>query len=109
MKIATELLKGVLEGIVLQRIGTGETYGYEITQYLNDHGFEDVVEGTVYTILMRLEKQQLVAIEKKKSDRGPARKFYQLNAAGEERRAQFWQQWAYVSTQMTQLKEKTHD
>lgn len=108
MEIATALLKGVLEGIVLQRISVGETYGYEITQFLNEHGFADVVEGTVYTILMRLERQQLVVIEKKKSDRGPMRKFYRLNAAGQERLAEFWRQWAYVDEQLAQLKEDHH-
>ncbi len=67
MKISTEMLKGVLEGIVLQIISGGETYGYEITKELNQHGFEDLVEGTVYTILMRLEKNKLVTVEKKKN------------------------------------------
>ncbi len=57
MKGLTELLKGALEGIVLQRISKGETYGYEITSYLIDLGFEDIVEGTVYTVLLRLEKK----------------------------------------------------
>lgn len=57
MKGLTELLKGALEGIVLQRISQGETYGYEITNYLIDLGFEDIVEGTVYTVLLRLEKK----------------------------------------------------
>jgi len=106
MKISTEMLKGVLEGIVLQKIRTGETYGYEITKYLNDHGFEDVVEGTVYTILMRLEKHQLVTVEKKKSSLGPARKFYRLNAAGETTLATFWQHWAFLSAQMAKLQEE---
>lgn len=109
MKITTELLKGVLEGIVLQKISAGETYGYEITKYLNDHGFEGVVEGTVYTILMRLEKNQLVQIEKKKSELGPARKFYRLNDAGKQRLAEFWQHWQYLSELMAKLEENKND
>lgn len=52
----TEMLKGVLEGCVLEIISRKETYGYEIVKTLNALGFEDVVEGTVYTILIRLEK-----------------------------------------------------
>lgn len=64
MKGLTELLKGVLEGIVLQKIGQGETYGYEITQYLQNIGFEDIAEGTVYTVLLRLEKKELLHVEK---------------------------------------------
>ena len=55
----TEMLKGVLEGCVLEIISRKETYGYEITRRLNALGFTDVVEGTVYTILVRLEKNKL--------------------------------------------------
>ncbi len=59
------MLKGVLEGCVLEIISRGETYGYEITRRLNELGFNDVVEGTVYTILVRFEKKGLVDIRKK--------------------------------------------
>ena len=41
----TEMLKGTLEGCVLEIIGNEETYGYAITRRLNDLGFPDVVEG----------------------------------------------------------------
>lgn len=60
----TELLKGILEGLVLAIIQRKETYGYEITKILNDQGFTEIVEGTVYTILLRLEKNQWVIAEK---------------------------------------------
>ncbi|MDR1253756.1 MAG: PadR family transcriptional regulator, partial [Oscillospiraceae bacterium] len=62
MNNLTEMLKGVLEGCVLEIISRGATYGYEITRRLNALGFTDVVDGTVYTILVRLEKKQLVDI-----------------------------------------------
>ncbi|GEL12609.1 PadR-like family transcriptional regulator [Lapidilactobacillus concavus DSM 17758] len=108
MIITTELLKGVLEGIVLQRISIGETYGYEITKDLNRVGFEDVAEGTVYTILIRLEKQSLVTVTRKKSSLGPMRKFYQLNDAGRQRLENFWQQWQFLASVMTTIKEDDH-
>ena len=57
MKDITEILKGILEGCVLEIINQEETYGYEITRRLNQLGFTEVVEGTVYTILVRLEIQ----------------------------------------------------
>ena len=38
----TEMLKGVLEGCVLELISRGETYGYEITRRLNALGFTEV-------------------------------------------------------------------
>jgi len=102
----TEMLKGVLEGCVLEIISRGETYGYEITQQLRELGFSDVVEGTVYTITMRLEKNNLVNIEKKPSTMGPPRKFYTLNAAGQERLETFWEKWEFVSSKINELKTK---
>lgn len=109
MENLTELLKGVLEGCVLEIISRGETYGYEITRRLNALGFTDVVEGTVYTILVRLEKNNLVEITKKPSDMGPPRKFFTLNGAGRAQLEQFWEKWGFVATKLEQLKEASHD
>lgn len=100
----TEMLKGVLEGCVLEIIGRGETYGYEIASTLRDLGFTTVVEGTVYTILLRLEKNALVTIEKRSSTLGPPRKFYSLNEAGRTELTNFWTKWEFVSLKLTELK-----
>lgn len=102
----TEMLKGVLEGCVLEIISRNETYGYKITRKLNSIGFTDVVEGTVYTILLRLEKNCLVNIEKKPSDIGPPRKFYTLNENGVEELNKFWIKWNFLSSKINELKEK---
>jgi DNA-binding PadR family transcriptional regulator len=99
------MLKGVLEGCVLEIISRGATYGYEITRTLNALGFTDVVEGTVYTILLRLEKSKLVEIEKKPSDMGPPRKFFTLNGAGRAELRRFWDKWEFVASKLNQLKE----
>ncbi|WP_222871017.1 PadR family transcriptional regulator [Paenibacillus methanolicus] len=105
MENLTEMLKGVLEGCVLEIISRNETYGYEITRRLNALGFTDVVEGTVYTILIRLEKSKLVEVTKKPSDMGPPRKFFALNNAGREELKRFWEKWEFVSSKMNELKE----
>ncbi len=104
MENLTEMLKGSLEGCVLEIISRGDTYGYEITRRLNDLGFTEVVEGTVYTILVRLEKKKLVNIEKKPSEMGPPRKFYSLNEAGHEELKQFWRKWDFLSSKIKILK-----
>ncbi|MEV6417779.1 PadR family transcriptional regulator [Kribbella sp. NPDC051718] len=101
----TEMLKGTLEGCVLEIIAGEETYGYAITRQLNELGFADVVEGTVYTILLRLERNGLVKVTKRPSGQGPARKFYALNDAGREELAKFWVKWAYVTSRIEKLKE----
>lgn len=102
----TEMLKGVLEGCVMEIISRGQTYGYEITRKLNALGFTDVVDGTVYTILLRLEKNKLVEITKKPSDKGPQRNFFTLNDAGHEELRRFWEKWGFVASKINQLKEE---
>lgn len=101
----TEMLKGTLEGCVLQIIDKEETYGYAITRRLHELGFPDVVEGTVYTILLRLERNGLVQVTKRRSEAGPPRKFFTLNDAGREELATFWAKWQYVSSRIDKLKE----
>ena len=105
----TEMLKGVLEGCVLDIISRGETYGYEIASTLRALGFEDVVEGTVYTILLRLEKNDLVCIQKRPSAIGPPRKFYSLNEAGRAELATFWAKWDFLSRRLNELKERARE
>ncbi len=105
MEDLTEMLKGTLEGCVLHIIGSEETYGYAITRRLNDLGFTDVIDGTVYTILLRLEKNGLVHVTKRPSEVGPPRKFYALNDAGRGELATFWAKWEYLSSRLDKLKE----
>jgi PadR family transcriptional regulator PadR len=100
------MLKGVLEGCVLEIISRKQTYGYEITQQLHTIGFADVVEGTVYTILVRLEKNELVSTEKKPSEVGPPRKFYALTELGQEELKNFWSKWNFVSSKINELRSK---
>jgi DNA-binding PadR family transcriptional regulator len=104
------MLKGVLEGCVLEIISREQTYGYEITRRLNTLGFTDVADGTVYTILLRFEKSGLVDITKKPSDMGPPRKFFTLNDAGREELRLFWERWDFVASKLNKIKEgKSND
>ena len=105
MENLSEMLKGVLEGIVLEIISRGEIYGYEIVKQLNSLGFEGIVEGTVYALLMRLEKNRLVHITKKPSEIGPPRKFYSLNERGWEELASFWARWDFLNERIDILRK----
>ena len=100
MENMSEMLKGVLEGIVLERISRGEVYGYEIVKYLVRMGFEDIAEGTVYALLMRLERNRLVSITKKPSEIGPPRKFYTLNERGRDELLSFWRRWDLLRSRL---------
>ncbi|WP_310603366.1 PadR family transcriptional regulator [Anaerosporobacter sp.] len=109
MENLSEMLKGVLEGIVLEIISRGEIYGYEIVKYLAKMGFSDIAEGTVYSLLIRLERNKLVDITKKPSEIGPPRKFYTLNDQGWEELNSFWVRWDFLSDCLENLKKGWRD
>jgi PadR family transcriptional regulator, regulatory protein PadR len=64
-----------------------------------------VAEGTVYPILMRLEKKHLVEVTKVRSELGPPRKVYSLNADGRAALDSFWLRWDFVATRLHSIKE----
>jgi PadR family transcriptional regulator PadR len=102
-KQVTEMLKGILEGIVLAILSGQPTYGYEITAWLREHGFSDIAEGTVYALLVRVEQRGLVDVEKVPSEKGPPRKVYSLNAQGREHLEEFWRTWSFLTERLEKL------
>jgi len=102
-KQMTEMLKGTLEGIVLAILAVQPAYGYEITARLREQGFSDIVEGTVYALLVRIEQRGLVDVAKVPSEKGPPRKVYSLNAMGGEYLEEFWRTWSFLAERIEQL------
>ena len=80
--IPSQMLKGTLEGCILAIISRQETYGYEISQALERFGFGKIAEGTIYPLLLRLEKNGLILAEYRASELGPKRKYYKLTESG---------------------------
>ncbi|MBQ2070387.1 MAG: PadR family transcriptional regulator [Bacilli bacterium] len=93
----SQILKGVLEGCVLAVIARGETYGYEILSVLEGAGFENLMEGTLYPVLTRLEKKGLISCRKAKSPFGPMRKYYSVTKKGEVYLGEFHQSYAKIT------------
>lgn len=100
----TQLLKGVLEGCVLDMIGQKERYGYELVQTLREAGFDTIVPGTIYPLLQKLEKNQWIRGDMRPSSDGPDRKYFSLTKKGEERVSVFWQQWDDLSQKVEGIK-----
>jgi PadR family transcriptional regulator PadR len=77
-----QLLKGVLSLLLLQLLAERESYGYEVVQRLHGLGLVDVLEGSVYPALSRLEREGRLSARLVASTSGPARKYYRPTPAG---------------------------
>lgn len=92
----SQILKGVLEGCVLAVIARGETYGYEILSQLSECGFENLLEGTLYPVLTRLEKKEYISCRKAKSPYGPVRKYYSITEEGQRYHREFLENYEKI-------------
>jgi len=99
----TQLLKGSLEGCTLKVISGKTTYGYEILTLLRKCGFEGLGGGTLYPLLMRLEKNGLVRTDVTASPKGPNRKYFSLTEMGLRQLEAFEAGWRQMTRAVDQL------
>ena len=99
----TQMLKGILQGCILVILSDAEMYGYKIVESLKSYGFSDINEATVYPILTRLEKQELLRFDKRPSELGPPRKYYSITETGKKELNLFIQSWEEISDKVNTI------
>jgi PadR family transcriptional regulator PadR len=83
-----------LEYCVLALLRHGRQYGFELIRTLSESDGLLVSEGTIYPLLSRLRRDDLVTTSWQESEAGPPRRYYQLTSAGERALADFSDEWA---------------
>lgn len=77
--IAIQMRKGILEYLILLIISKGEVYASDIISHLKQHDLL-IVEWTLYPLLSRLKKDQLLTYAWIESPSWPPRKYYSLTS-----------------------------
>lgn len=92
-RAASQLRKGVLEYCVLALMRDGARYGVELLRELEETGTLATSQGTVYPLLSRLRRDELVVTTWRESTSGPPRRYYELTEAGHAALAEFTGTW----------------
>ncbi len=106
-----QILKGLLDTLVLHALQAGPNYGFGIREQLDRQfgtGADFIKEATLYPLLHRLERKGLLASHHEPGDRGSPRKYYRLTPEGTvflDRRIAEWGRVAAL-LQRTILKPK---
>jgi PadR family transcriptional regulator, regulatory protein PadR len=103
MSEKAQILKGILEWCIVKVISNNKAYGYEISQKLIEYGFQEVSEGTIYPLLLRLEKSGLISATFEESSLGPKRKYYTVTTPGEIELAAFRERWIQLADSINRL------
>lgn len=88
--------KGLLEFLVLKIVGAQSVYVPDILRRLAGTEFA-TQEGTLYPLLSKLRREELVLYEWQESDAGPPRKYYHLTDAGKAQLAAFDDYWNRIN------------
>ena len=95
-----EALLGALDLLVLRTLSSrGALHGYAIASTIQQASGDTlrVEEGTLYPLLSKLRREELVMYEWKESDAGPPRKYYRLTEAGKAQLAALDQYWNRIN------------
>jgi DNA-binding PadR family transcriptional regulator len=92
--------------LILGTLRRGPNYGYEIVRQINEEagGIFTWQEGTVYPLLHKLEKQQLIRSRWQETAAGRKRKYYSLTASGRaalDDGAKQWQSFNKIVLRLT--------
>ena len=88
-----QLRKGTLEYCVLALLREEPRYGFDLVKTLGEVEGMLTSQGTVYPLLTRLRREELVATEWQESPEGPPRKYYRLTPKGRRALRNFVEEW----------------
>jgi PadR family transcriptional regulator, regulatory protein PadR len=94
--------KGLLEFVILRVIDTEKLYVAEMLKRLAATEFA-TQEGTLYPLLSKMRREDLVDYEWQESDAGPPRKYYKLTDHGRSALAELQVYWQHLNNTITQL------
>lgn len=99
----TELKRGTIIIAVLSQLKKS-MYGYELVRLLNDAGY-NIEQSTLYPLLRRLEKQNILQSTTKVYD-SRERKYYSLTPNGEKLYAELVKVWSDSNLTLKNLIEQ---
>ncbi|NLA85899.1 MAG: helix-turn-helix transcriptional regulator, partial [Clostridiales bacterium] len=95
MSIASDLIRGHTDTIILARLMCGDSYGYEINksiQQRTDSRYE-LKEATLYSAFRRLEQAECIESYWGDEQTGARRRYYKITETGRETYKSLKKEW----------------
>ncbi len=96
--------KGLLEFVILKVVSADKVYVADILRRLTGTDFA-TQEGTLYPLLSRMRREQLVDYNWQESSAGPPRKYYTLTQRGRKQLAALNSYWQELGAQLSQFEK----
>jgi PadR family transcriptional regulator PadR len=94
--------KGLLEFVILKIVAGDKVYVADMLKLLGHTEFA-TQEGTLYPLLSKLRREELVDYEWQESDAGPPRKYYKLTPKGRTQLTTLNEYWKNLNKTLADL------
>ena len=96
------LRKGLLEFVILKIVAGDKVYVADMLKMLGPTEFA-TQEGTLYPLLSKLRREELVDYEWQESEAGPPRKYYKLTNKGRTKLSTLNEYWKNLNKTLADL------
>ena len=95
MSIASDLIRGHTDTIILAHLMQGDSYGYKINKAIQEKTNDEVElkEATLYTAFRRLEESGCISSYWGDQNTGARRRYYTITAYGRETYQRLKEEW----------------
>ena len=105
MSIASDLIRGHTDAIILARLMGGDNYGYEINKSIQQRteGKYELKEATLYTAFRRLEQAGHISSYWGNEQTGARRRYYRITESGRDMYRALIAEWKSARGMIEQL------
>ena len=105
MSIASDLIRGHTDTIILARLMKDDNYGYEINKSIQERtdGKYELKEATLYTAFRRLEQAGCIASYWGNEQTGARRRYYSITETGRDTYKALMAEWKTAKGMIDQL------
>lgn len=105
MTIASDMIRGHTETIILKHLLNKDSYGYEINKSILEktEGLYELKEATLYTAFRRLEQSGAITSYWGDESTGARRKYYSITNEGREKYKKSREEWDNTKLLIDQL------
>jgi PadR family transcriptional regulator PadR len=102
-KWMSQVKKGTLTFIILSVLKDKEFYGYELIEEVKKHTDIEIAEGTLYPLMNRLKKEELVSSNWVEQESGIPRKYYSITNTGNETLMEMKKYWSNLENSIKKI------
>lgn len=108
MSIASDIIRGHTDAIILARLNAGDSYGYEINKAIlrKTNGRYELKEATLYTAFKRLEESGSITSYWGNEATGARRRYYAITEQGRKNYEALLEEWKDARAMIDELTNK---